>query len=159
MESAVQMLRNCLDGLRRSEHENIFTAFLCRLAEILASTGRSEASRAAIDEALGRMGPNGSFWLMPDALRIKGEVLELSGETDAVAAEDYFRRYLDLAARQGALSLQLRTAISLGRLYHARGRARDARQLLKSVYAQFTEGFETADLRKARDFLESWPSR
>ena len=91
---------------------------------------------------------------LPEALRIKGDVLVLSDRSHATAAEDLFRRSLDLARRQKALSWELRTTMSLARLQHAQGRSRDARDLLKPVYARFTEGFETADLQGARLFLE-----
>ena len=93
---------------------------------------------------------------MPEALRIKGEVLMLSDGADKTAAEEHFHRSIDLAHRQEALSWELRTAISLGRLHHARGRSRDACDLLRSVYARFTEGFQTSDLQCARRFLEEW---
>ena len=88
---------------------------------------------------------------LPEALRIKGDVLVLSDRSHATAAEDLFRRSLDLARRQKALSWELRTTMSLA---HAQGRGRDARDLLKPVSARFTEGFETADLQGARLFLE-----
>lgn len=91
---------------------------------------------------------------LPEALRIKGDVLVLSDRSHATAAEDLFRRSLELARRQKALSWELRTTMSLARLQHAQGRSRDARDLLKPVYARFTEGFETADLQGARLFLE-----
>ncbi|HME83329.1 MAG TPA: hypothetical protein VKG91_01955, partial [Roseiarcus sp.] len=66
----------------------------------------------------------------------------------------------DLARRQGALSWELRAAISLERLLHSQGEAKDARDLLSSVYARFAEGFETADLLSARRFLDGWaPNR
>ena len=91
---------------------------------------------------------------LPEALRIKGDVLVLSDRSHASAAEDLFRRSLDLARRQKALSWELRTTMSLARLQHAQGRSRDARDLLKPVYARFTEGFETADLKATKALLD-----
>lgn len=67
---------------------------------------------------------------MPEALRIKGEILFSSDRADANLAEEHFRRSLDIANRQGALSWELRSAMSLGRLYHAQGRIRDAHDRL-----------------------------
>ena len=90
---------------------------------------------------------------MPEALRIKGEALLLSGTTNQAEAEKHFRRSLDLARRQGALSWELRTATSLALLLRASGRQREARELLGSVYGRFTEGFETADLKAASRVL------
>jgi predicted ATPase len=91
---------------------------------------------------------------MPEALRIKGDVMLLSHKADPTVAEDHFRRSLDLARRQGALSWELRTAMSFARLQHDQGRIGESRDLLASVYGRFTEGFGTADLKAARLLLD-----
>jgi predicted ATPase len=54
-----------------------------------------------------------------------------------------------------ARSLELRTALSLGRLWSQQGRRQEAHDLVAGVYGAFTEGFETYDLRAAREFLQS----
>jgi predicted ATPase len=64
-------------------------------------------------------------------------------------------RSLDWARRQGALSWELRTSTSLARLQHDQGRTAEARSLLQSVYNRFSEGFETADLKTAKAYLDS----
>src|SRR5262249_27801874 len=51
----------------------------------------------------------------------------------------------------GALSWELRAAMGLAQLLAQQGRPDDARRILASVYDGFTEGFETADLRSARE--------
>jgi predicted ATPase len=71
-------------------------------------------------------------------------------------AEEHFLRSLDWARRQGALSWELRTSTSLARLQHGQGRVAEARSLLQSVYDRFSEGFETADLKTAKTYLDSW---
>ena len=55
----------------------------------------------------------------------------------------------DWARRQGALSLELRAAPSLSRLWRDQGRFAAAMALLQPVYDRFTEGFDTADLKAA----------
>jgi predicted ATPase len=80
----------------------------------------------------------------------------LSDVADVKLADDHFRQSLDVAHRQGALFWELRTSMSLGRLYHAQGRSHEARHQLQSVYARFTEGFDTAELQSARRLLEEW---
>src|SRR6266480_103383 len=52
-------------------------------------------------------------------------------------------RSLDLARRQGALSWELRTATSLGRLRRDENRIGGAYDLVSSVYDRFSEGFGT----------------
>ena len=88
-------------------------------------------------------------------LRIKGELFLLqSAPGAAAAAEGHFRQALDWARRQGALSWELRTAISLARLLSDQGRSADATALLEPVYDRFTEGFATADLKAAKALLD-----
>jgi predicted ATPase len=50
--------------------------------------------------------------------------------------------------------LELRTAISLARLWQSQGKPDEARELLDPVYGWFTEGFDTADLQEAKALLE-----
>ena len=60
-------------------------------------------------------------------------------------------RALHIATQRRELSLALRAATSLARLWKKRGRGEEAVEQLSGVYSQFTEGFETADLRAARE--------
>jgi predicted ATPase len=60
-----------------------------------------------------------------------------------------------VARRQHAKSLELRAAMSLGRLWHEQGRRDAARTLLGPVYHWFTEGFDTADLQEAKALLDA----
>lgn len=157
---AERLLRDSLDRLRRLRYEIFHTVFLGDLAEVLAALGNPDAGLVAIDEVLARDERNGGTWLLPEALRIKGEILLLSHRADVVTAEQHFLRSLDLARRQGAVSWELRSAMSLARLQHAQRRAHDAYDLLQSAYARFTEGFAAADLQSARRLLDQWtPNR
>jgi predicted ATPase len=73
-------------------------------------------------------------------------------------AGGHFRQALGWARRQGALSWELRAAISLARMWRDQDRTKEARQLLAPVYDRFTEGFETADLKIAKSFLDQFDS-
>jgi hypothetical protein len=64
-----------------------------------------------------------------------------------------FDSALDIAQRQGALTWELRAALSLARLRVAQNRQGEARAILAPVFDRVTEGFGTADLRAARDML------
>jgi predicted ATPase/DNA-binding winged helix-turn-helix (wHTH) protein len=68
-------------------------------------------------------------------------------------AEDLLLTSLDLARGQNALSWELRTASSLGALWETQNRHREALNLLSDVYARFTEGHQTQDLRQAKALL------
>jgi predicted ATPase/DNA-binding winged helix-turn-helix (wHTH) protein len=93
-------------------------------------------------------------WCAPEILRAQGESLLRAGTPEAAsAAESCYLRSLDLARHQAALSWEMRTAISLGRLWRARRRVSEARELVATTYERFTEGFDTADLRAAKSLL------
>jgi predicted ATPase len=130
-------------------------AFLAVLAQSRGLAGQLESGRAAIDEALERSESTGERWCMPELLRIKGELLLSADPPDSSAAEDYFRRALEQASRQGALSWELRGELSLCHLRVTQGRGVEGRRDLASLYDRFTEGFGTADLVAAKQLLDA----
>jgi predicted ATPase/DNA-binding winged helix-turn-helix (wHTH) protein len=128
-------------------------AFLISAASRYA--GQIADGLPAIEEAIIRSEPTEERWLIAELLRVKGETLLWRGAPGAaLEAESHFRRALDLARQQGALSWELRAATSLARLWREQARSKEARELLAPVYDRFTEGFGTADLRAARSLLD-----
>jgi len=93
-------------------------------------------------------------WCEADIFRIAGEIALQSPDRDARKAEAYFERALAAARKQQAKSFELRAATSRARLWRDQGRLSDARDLVASVYAWFTEGFDTLDLRQAKALLD-----
>jgi predicted ATPase/DNA-binding winged helix-turn-helix (wHTH) protein len=155
-DAGLRLLRSAFAELLDTGSSLRQAAFLCALAEGLAASGRVAGGRAAIAEAFQRSESCEERWCIPELLRVEGELALLENAPDtAGTAEDRFRRALDLARRQGALSWELRAATSLGQMWRGQGRSDEARQLLASVYDRFTEGFETVDLRAARALLGS----
>jgi predicted ATPase len=61
---------------------------------------------------------------------------------------------LNVARQQQARALELRTALSLTRLWQQQNQGDQARQLLTAVSSWFTEGFETPDLQEAQALLQ-----
>jgi len=156
LDAGLRLCCAAADTLRTAQLVIYLTAFLIRLAESACEAGNLEQGFAAIDEALERCERYGERWCMAEVLRVKGELIRRSHAPDAVAlAEDCFRKSLELANDQGALSWELRTATSLARLRRDQGRIDDARNLLTSIYSRFQEGFGTADLKAASELLES----
>jgi predicted ATPase/DNA-binding winged helix-turn-helix (wHTH) protein len=156
VENGLITLRAELDMFTgRSMH---YSGFLGDLAEALAGTGHVDEGLAVIDNALMRFDRDEVRWCLPDALRIKGELLSWgNGDETGAAAEVCFVAALAEARKQGALFWELRCAVSLARLRLEQHRPHDARQVLAPVYDRFTEGFEAADLRSATTMLASLP--
>jgi predicted ATPase/DNA-binding winged helix-turn-helix (wHTH) protein len=158
--TGLQLLRGGIDRLREARFALRSTTFLGALAAGWASAGEAAEARKTIDDALERAERSEEHWYVPELLRIKGQIFRLDGSAKAAsAAEEHYRRALELARRQDALSWELRAATSLAGLWHEGGKTAEADELLSSVYNRFTEGFETVDLKTARALIDDLRTR
>ena len=109
-----------------------------------------------LHEAVAAADKHGQRWWAAERHRLKGELLwqEGTGQKES-EAEACFAQALDVARGQGAKSLELRAAMSLGRLWQRQGKRAQAYALLAEVYNWFTEGFDTADLQEAKTLLDA----
>ena len=133
---------------------------LARLAEAYGKAGQATDGLHVLDEAQRIMHKTGECHYEAEVYRLKGELLvqrfaDRSGwQTISTEIETCFCQALDVARRQQAKSLELRTAMSLVRLWQQQGKQAEAYALLAPIYGWFTEGFATADLQEARTLLE-----
>jgi predicted ATPase/DNA-binding winged helix-turn-helix (wHTH) protein len=110
---------------------------------------------AVPEEAIARVESGRVGWSAAEILRAAGEATRRSAAQDAArAAETLFHRSMDLARRQSALSWELRTAISLARLWRDQHRLDAAHELLAAVRDRFAEGFQTRDVLRADALLQ-----
>ena len=124
------------------------------MSEALGRAGQIADGLAVIEEAISRSERTEERWLIAELLRVKGKLFLLQGATGAAAAaEGLFRQALDWARRQGALSWELRAAMSLARLLDRQGLSPEGLAILQPVYERFTEGLDTADLTEAKQLL------
>lgn len=122
------------------------------LAEALLLAGDAEEALAVTREGLELCESSVDAFCEAELRRLEGEaLLALGCRADAMSS---MRAAFEVATRQGALSYALRAATSLARVAIASGDRSGARALLAPVYARFTEGFETGDLRAARALLD-----
>ncbi len=136
--------------------------YLGWLAEAQAKAGQVEEGLTVLAEAMAAVNETGNRFNEAELYRLKGELTmkkEVSGFRFQVSsleeeAEECFHKAIEIARRQGAKSLELRTVISLARLWQKQGKKEDARQMLAEIYGWFTEGFDTADLKEAKALLE-----
>jgi predicted ATPase/DNA-binding winged helix-turn-helix (wHTH) protein len=149
----VESLQVCLQKLHAAHYELLTTPFNISLAQGLAAIDRLDESVALIDEAIELVEANGDLTYMPELLRVKGKLLLSMPQPSVDDAEMYFTRSLEWSRRQAARAWELRTAVDLAGLLADRGRPDSARALLRPVFEQFTEGFDTADLKAAERLL------
>jgi predicted ATPase len=123
------------------------------LAEAMALTGDLDGALDLLNEATAQIEYPGweERYFYAETLRLKGWVLSLKGDLEG--AERNFLASLDWARRQQAKSWELRTAMSLARLWQSQGKRREAYELLAPVYDWFTEGFDSRDLQDAKSLL------
>ena len=125
------------------------------LAETYHKAGRIDDALQAVAEGLKQAQATLARFNEAELYRLKGELLLAGADPGWQEAERCFRQALEIARRQSAKSLELRAATSLSRLLQRQGKREEARRLLTEVYAWFTEGFDTADLKDARALLDA----
>jgi predicted ATPase len=107
------LLRTALDSCERAGQTICYTEFLGALGEGLAGLGQFTEALATIDRALARADRGGERWFVAELLRIKGELLlHGAGDQSIPAAEHCFSAALEAAREQGAMSWELRVALS-----------------------------------------------
>ena len=152
-KAGVKDLQATLERLHAARHEVLTTEFNIAVAQGLAALGRSDEGRVLIDESIRQVEVSGEMFYMPELLRIKGGLLLSMEKPDVREVETCFNESLVLSRRQGARAWELRTARDLAKHLADQGQSKNGRALLKSVYAEFKEGFETADLKAAEALL------
>jgi predicted ATPase len=106
-----------------------------------------------VNQALATVENTSEHYYDAELHRLKGTLL-LNGSNDRVAeAEAFMQRAIEIARAQGARCFELRAATSLARLHLDQKRSEEALRLLAHVCGQFSEGFETRDLKEAREVL------
>jgi adenylate cyclase len=152
LEEGIAQMRLGLELQRLGRELCHRTGCFAALAEAHRNAGRPEQGLEALAEALAALEAADERYLESELYRVQGELHLALG--DEASAEAGYRQAIEVARRQSAKSWELRATTSLARLWQARGRRAEARQLLVEVYDWFTEGFETRDLREARELLD-----
>jgi predicted ATPase len=155
---AISMIRSSRDACRSTGSTNRAPTDLSYLASAYLKVGQFEDAKRCIREAMMAVESTDERWYEAEVNRIAGEVTLQSPLSDTSHSEKFFERALAVAREQQAKSWELRSAMSLARLWRSQGKPRQARELLAPVYGWFTEGFDTRDLREARTLLDALAS-
>ncbi|AXL50230.1 transcriptional regulator [Paraburkholderia caffeinilytica] len=155
----VHAFRAALNDLESLEYGAPRALLAAQYSLALGRAGQRRAGLATVARALAQCDEAGDHWYTVELRRIHGELLlmEYAGEPPfgdvATDAEACLIAALEESLAQGARSLQLRTATSLGRLWHEQGRNMEAMQVLNAACARLTEGFDWDDFKAARQVL------
>jgi predicted ATPase len=155
MDQGIEVIRAGVLGWQKAGARLWLPTFLTLEAEACADLGRGEAALQAIEEALAISKDTGERWAMAEVLRVKARLLQAAGQAEAEEIETILVNSLEIARRQQARCWELRASCDLARLWQDQGRESKALKLLQSIYDQFTEGFDTADLREAKALMGS----
>ena len=124
--------------------ELVVPHFLALVAQAHLDSGAVDAAHDALEEALAAVERSNERYFEADLHRLRGEV-QLARQERA-DAEASFRRAMEVAQAQGAGLFQLRAAMALAQL----GQLEALSQTVKTS----TQGFDTADYRRARQLLK-----
>jgi predicted ATPase len=152
---AVEGIARIEDGLEayRATGAALFVPyFLALLGTTHGAAGDGAAGQRLLAEAMDAGRASGERWFEAELHRLQGE-LSLAGG-DGAATEACFLSAIGFAREQSAKLWELRAATSLARLWREQGRRAEASDLLAPIYAWFSEGHDTPDLKVARALLD-----
>jgi DNA-binding winged helix-turn-helix (wHTH) protein/predicted ATPase len=125
--------------------------FLALLAEALGAQGQVDEGLALLAEALAAVEASGERYIEPEIHRLRGRLLVMQAPGAAPEAIRSIQRALEIARTQEARGWELRAAIELCTLPVAHPEVAAAPLTLAEILQSFTEGFDTRDLRTARE--------
>ena len=121
------------------------------LAEGYAKAGKPTVALEILAECVDEIERTKECFWESEVYRLKGEfLLDLNKVEEA---EENYLKSLDVARRQQAKSLELRSTVSLCHLWQQQGKTLEAKALLSEIYSWFTQGFDMPDLIAAQQLL------
>jgi predicted ATPase len=154
-EEGIAQLRQALVTWRTMGAGMAVSHYLVLLAEAYGQAGQAEAGLRLLAEAVVHVDNTGERAYVAEVYWLKGELLLRQAIPDEAQAETCLHQALTIARHLQTKSWELRTAVSLARLWQRQGKRTEARELLAPIYGWFTEGFDTTDLKEAKMLLEA----
>jgi predicted ATPase len=154
LAQGIELIRNGITATRATGALIGLPFLLSVLASAYLDSGELRHAAATLDEALSVATEARALYFFPEVLRTKGKLLLLQDPNHPEVAQACFQEAVTMAREQGARSFELRASMSLARLWRDQGKVQEARELLAPVYGWFTEGFDTRDLKEAKNLLD-----
>jgi len=145
---------SALDDFRRTRAGLRLPHYLRLLAALHQKAGEITLGLQLTDQAIAISAETAESWCDAELHAQRGRLLLLGAGADAQnQADAEFQIAIETAASQGAKLPELRAGVARARLHAAKGKSREARDMLAPIYRWFSEGFETRDLVEARALL------
>jgi predicted ATPase len=154
LETGLAQIHRGLGEYRATRTAYQLPYYLGLLADAYRRAGRVSDGFSVTDEAAKRVQRTDERWYEAELHRLRGGLLLSVGTSEINEAEACFQRALSVAREQSARMFELRAARDLAECWAEQGERQRARDLLAPVYAWFTEGFDTADLKEAKALLD-----
>ena len=133
---------------------NIFLPFQNALiAEAYSRFEDNNNALTSLNTALELCQQHQSHHYEAEIYRMKGDCL-LSLKSKSEEVEEHYMKAIVIAQKQKARWWELRATVSLARLWQSQDKVSEARKKLSAIYAWFTEGFDTVDLKEAKTLLD-----
>jgi tetratricopeptide (TPR) repeat protein len=154
----VEGFRKIHEALQWRIQNNVMTGLHLHLtaqAAMYLHIGDVDAGLQAVEKDLEFSEKYDDQYFLSETYRLKGELLWMKyKEVRSREIGECFEKSMQLAKKQQAKSFELRTAMSIAKWWSAQGKEVKAFKLLSEVYEWFTEGFETQDLKEARQLID-----
>ncbi|HEY5670091.1 MAG TPA: hypothetical protein VIS10_08830, partial [Anaerolineales bacterium] len=152
MQEGIALMRQAVAAGLSIGDRCYLTGTLCALVKAQAKAGKLAEGLATLEEAFSLVEETGERFWDAEHHRLRAELLLMQGDEEG--AEASLESAIEVARRQSAKSLELRSTIDLARLWRKQGKPGEGRQVLAEIYNWFTEGFDTLDLMEAKALLE-----
>jgi predicted ATPase/class 3 adenylate cyclase len=153
MSEAIALFDQVMPIIEASGAVCFTSYFYSGLAETYAIAGEFAQGLAQAARALEIATVYREQFFHAEVLRRRGALRLMQSANNAAAAEEDFKVAVDMARRQRARALELRTLVSLHRLHRDQGRGAESHAQLESAFSALTEGFDTVDVREAARLL------
>ena len=130
------------------------SAQISLLAELYLDAGRSKEAAERLEEAATRVSKLEERSGEAEILRLKAALCMQENPGNFEQAQSLLMEAIDVARRQEAKALELRSSVALGKLWQQKDKRREAHDLVSPIYDWFTEGFDTPNLKEAKALLD-----
>jgi predicted ATPase/class 3 adenylate cyclase len=151
---ALKEVMGALEEYRGAGYQLGITALYVLLCRALLLLRQPEAALEVTEQGLATAVHNTERIFEAELYRLKARALLARGSDAMTSARPLLDQALVTARGQHARSLELRAATDLAILAIDQGRRDEARAILAPIYAWFTEGLDTQDLREAKAVLD-----